>query len=43
VPAICHSAKIFLKFKNILCRVPLIWHSAKASLPSACLLALDED
>jgi hypothetical protein len=35
VPAIRHSAKIFLKFKNKLCRVPDCGHSAKTSLPSA--------
>jgi hypothetical protein len=35
VPAIRHSAKIFLKFKNKLCRVPDLGHSVKTSLPSA--------
>jgi hypothetical protein len=35
VPAIRHSAKIFLKFKNKLCRVPDRGHSTKTSLPSA--------
>jgi hypothetical protein len=33
----------FLKLKNILCRVPLIWHSAKKPLPSANRQALDKD
>jgi hypothetical protein len=40
VPAIRHSAKIFLKFKNKLCRVPDHGHSAKAALPSARCTAL---
>jgi hypothetical protein len=35
VPAIWHSAKIFFKFKNKLCRVPDRGHWAKTSLPSA--------
>jgi hypothetical protein len=35
--------RFFLKLKNILCRVPLIWYSANASLPSAYLLALGKD
>jgi hypothetical protein len=43
VPAIPHSAKIFLKFKNILCRVPTIRHSAKSSLPSVALGTLGKD
>jgi hypothetical protein len=34
--------RIFLKFKNIFCRVPRIWHSAKTSLPSADRQALDK-
>jgi hypothetical protein len=33
----------FLKFKNILCRVLAIWHSAKSTLLSALWLALDKD
>jgi hypothetical protein len=40
VSAIRHSAKIFLKFKNKLCRVPDHGHSAKAALPSARCTAL---
>jgi hypothetical protein len=40
VPAIRHSAKIFLKFKNKLCRVPDLGHLAKTPLPSASCRAL---
>jgi hypothetical protein len=43
VPAIRHSAKIFLKFKNKLCRVPDLGHSAKTPLPSASCRALGKD
>jgi hypothetical protein len=43
VPAISHSAKIFLKFKNILCRVPTIRHLAKSSLPSVPRATLRKD
>jgi hypothetical protein len=39
---IWHSAKIFLKFKNTLCRVSWVRHSAKNVLPSARSWALDK-